>query len=92
MAVVDLSADLGLLEVEKLLREEVRNLEEKKEEQLKEVRQLRKEDEELCAKLELDPYYVSLKVIPAPDQVVALRKHVSDMRVSYKHADFPVSN
>lgn len=74
-------ADLGLIQLERTLRHEVKDLETQKEEHLKEVRVLRKEDEELCQKLELEPFYVSLKVIPTQAQVEGLRKHVKELKV-----------
>ena len=47
---------------------------------LLQVRKLRKEDEALCSRLEMDPYYVSSKVIPTKAQLDALRKHVVEMK------------
>lgn len=77
----DPDSHMGPLELEKFLRDEVKNLELKKEEKMVEVRELRKEDEEICAKIEAEPFYVSLKFLPTPSEMTALQNHVREMRV-----------
>ena len=82
MELDEVDPDLSLVQLEKQLRHEVQALEGRKEEQLKEVKQLRREDEALCTRMETEPYYVSIKVIPTQVQLEALRTHVKEMEVS----------
>ena len=76
-------ARLTILELDKALREEVLQLKAVKEDRMKEVIQLKGDDEEICAKLMVEPMYVPTKVVPTDDQMEALKKHIRDMKVSY---------
>ena len=40
---------------------------------LVEVRQLRKTDEDLCAKLDMDPFYISTRTVPTAQKMDELK-------------------
>ena len=40
---------------------------------MREVRQLRRQDEELCQRLAMDPFYVSSTTVPTTNQMEALK-------------------
>jgi hypothetical protein len=43
------------------------------EERLREVRALRRQDEDLCQRLAMDPYYLSSTTVPTTQQMEALK-------------------
>ena len=47
---------------------------------MREVLQLKEEDESLCVALAMDSYYVSSAVLPSHAQMDALKKHIADMK------------
>ena len=73
---------LTILQLDKVLRDEVLSLKAVKEERMKEVIELKTIDEEVCAKLKLEPIYVPSKVVPTDEQMETLKKHIRDMKVS----------
>jgi len=68
--------------LDKVLREEVLSLKALKEERMKEVLELKMLDEEICAKLKVEPIYVPSKAVPTDEQMETLKKHIKDMKVS----------
>jgi hypothetical protein len=74
-------ANLTILELDKELRDDVFQLKSLKEERMKEVIELKNADEEVCAKLNVEPVYVPTKVVPTDEQMEGLKKHIRDMKV-----------
>ena len=74
---------LTILQLDKVLRDEVLSLKAVKEERMKEVIELKTIDEEVCAKLKLEPIFVPSKIVPTDEQMETLKKHIRDMKVSY---------
>lgn len=71
--------DLVLLRIEQAVRHEVKRLQALKEEMLVEVKQLKKSDEELCARLSMDPFYISTRTVPTAKQMNELKDHIKKM-------------
>lgn len=69
-------SNLALLNVEHTMRAEAKRLAELKEERMKEVLKLRRQDEELCRRLGLDPYYISSTTVPTTQQLEGLLDHI----------------
>ena len=64
------------MKIEKALRQEAEKLEAMKEKRMAEVLRLKKKDEEICQKMELDPFYISSTVVPSTTQLEALKEHI----------------
>ena len=57
------------------------HLKQMKAERMKEVLQLKKEDEELCALVCEEPYYISTTHIPTTAQMTELKNHITKIKV-----------
>jgi len=72
-------SDLALLKLEYAVRQELARLEDLKEKKLEEVRLMRSKDEELCARLGRDPYYISSTAVPTKQQLEGLGEHIREL-------------
>merc|ERR1719219_308016 len=70
---------LSLMKLENALRREKEKLELLKNERMVEVLELKKKDETLCQKMEVDPFYVSSTVVPSTRQLQDLKDHIRSM-------------
>jgi len=70
---------MPLLKLEHTLRTEAARLQQLKEEKLEEVRAARKKDEEVCARLGRDPYYISTTCVPEQHQLDCLLEHIKEL-------------
>lgn len=70
---------LVLVQYERAVRHEAKRLTDLKEERLEEVRVLRKSDEELCARLGMDPFYISSTNVPDADKLQELKNHIASL-------------
>jgi len=70
---------LVLVQYERAVRHEADRLAELKEERLVEVRKLRKTDEELCARLGMDPFYISSTTVPDTSKLNQLKDHIAEL-------------
>lgn len=70
---------LSLMKLEKALRHEAEKLEAMKKERMTEVLRLKKKDEDVCSKMELDPFHMSTSVVPSTSQLEALKDHIRSM-------------
>jgi 23S rRNA pseudoU1915 N3-methylase RlmH len=71
-----------LIRMEHILRTEANDLRSKKESRMKEVLELKREDEALCKAIDEDPHYVSSSIVPTTTQMEALDKHIASMRLA----------
>lgn len=72
-------SSLPLVKCEQAIRHEALRIKEIKEERMREVRQLRRQDEELCQRLAMDPYYVSSTTVPTSSQMEGLKEHIRSL-------------
>merc|ERR1719219_2810503 len=72
-------SSLSLMKLENALRREKEKLELLKKERMVEVLELKKKDETLCQKMEVDPFYVSSTVVPSTRQLQDLKDHIRSM-------------
>jgi len=70
---------LSLLSLQKAVKAEAKKLEVMKEERMKEVLKLKNEDEDLCMKLSMDPYFISNTTVPTTAQLDGLKDHIRRM-------------
>merc|ERR1719481_2479916 len=61
------------------MRVEAKKLKDMKDARMNEVLVLRKQDEELCQRLGMDPYYVSSTTVPTTYQMDGLKDHIRSM-------------
>ena len=73
------SSQTPLLQLYSQLKSEVTRLESMKEERMVEVRGLQKQDEELCCKLSMDPFYISSTTVPTSAQLEGIKDHIKRM-------------
>ena len=73
------SSQTPLLQLYSQLKSEVIRLESMKEERMVEVRGLKKQDEELCCKLSMDPFYISSTTVPTSAQLEGIKDHIKRM-------------
>lgn len=71
-----LEEKLTVLQMEKNLRCHVESLQKEKTERLREMNDLKKQDEELCVTLCADPYYIPTGSVPSQTQLQELQEHV----------------
>eukprot|EP00092_Neocalanus_flemingeri_P102604 GFUD01131245.1.p1 GENE.GFUD01131245.1~~GFUD01131245.1.p1 ORF type:complete len:662 (-),score=174.00 GFUD01131245.1:409-2394(-) len=72
-------SSLVLIKLEHSMRLEAKKLKDLKDDRLKEVLKLMKQDEELCQRLGMDPYYVSSTTVPTTYQMDGLKDHIRSM-------------
>jgi len=70
---------LVLIKLEHAMRVEAKKLKDMKDARMSEVLVLRKQDEELCQRLGMDPYYVSSTTVPTTYQMDGLKDHIRSM-------------
>jgi len=70
---------LVLIKLEHALRVEAKKLKDLKDARMNEVLLLRKQDEDLCQRLGMDPYYVSSTTVPTTYQMDGLKDHIRSM-------------
>ena len=70
---------LVLIKLEHAMRGEAKKLKDLKDARMNEVLVLRKQDEDLCQRLAMDPYYVSSTTVPTTYQMDGLRDHIRSM-------------
>ena len=73
---------LTILELDKELRDEVHQLKKLKEERMVEVIELKSKDEEISAKVKMEPFFISTKTVPTDQKLEELKQHIRDMNVS----------
>lgn len=71
--------DLTVLQMEKNLRCRVESLLKEKNERLRELSDLKKQDEELCVTLCSTPYYIPSGSVPSQTQLQELQEHVEKL-------------
>ncbi|TRY99380.1 hypothetical protein DNTS_002001 [Danionella cerebrum] len=71
-----LDENLTVLQMEKNLRCRVESLQKEKDQRLRELSDLKKQDEELCVTLCATPYYIPSGTVPSLTQLQELREHV----------------
>ena len=67
------------MKLEKALRQEAEKLEAMKKERMVEVLRLKKKDENICHKMEMDPFHLSTTVVPSTTQLNGLKEHIRTM-------------
>jgi len=72
-------SSLVLIKLEHSMRMEAKRLKDLKDDRMKEVMKLRKQDEDLCQRLGMDPYYISSTVVPTTYQLDELKDHIRSM-------------
>ena len=72
-------SQLSLMKLEKALRQEAEKLEAMKKERMVEVLRLKKKDENICHKMEMDPFHLSTTVVPSTTQLNGLKEHIRTM-------------
>ena len=77
---VDPDQDVALIKMEHILRTEAAELRAKKEARMREVLELKREDEALCRTLDEDAYYVSSTMVPTTTQFDGLKAHIARMK------------
>ena len=70
---------LVLIKLEHAMRVEAKKLKDLKDTRMNEVLVLRKQDEDLCQRLGMDPYYVSSTTVPTTYQMDGLKDHIRSM-------------
>ena len=65
--------------LQKAVKAEAKKLEVMKEERMREVLKLKNMDEDLCMKLNMDPYFISGTTVPTTAQLDGLKDHISRM-------------
>lgn len=70
---------LVLIKLEHTMRVEAKKLKDLKDARMNEVLVLRKQDEALCQRLGMDPYYVSSTTVPTTYQMDGLKDHIRSM-------------
>ncbi|XP_062867806.1 protein regulator of cytokinesis 1 [Trichomycterus rosablanca] len=71
--------ELTVLQIEKNLRCRLETLQKEKNERLRELNDLRREDEELCVTLCVTPYYIPSATMPSRTQLQELRAHIKQL-------------
>jgi len=74
-------SNLVLIRMEQAVRHDVKRMQAIKEERLKEVDILRKIDEDLCASLSMDPYYISTGIVPKTQKLNGLKDHIEKLKI-----------
>ncbi|MCJ8740927.1 hypothetical protein PDJAM_G00064660 [Pangasius djambal] len=74
-----LEEDLTVLQIEKNLRCRLEALQKEKSERLRELSDLRQQDEELCVTLCATPYYIPTGSMPSHTQLQELRGHIKQL-------------
>ncbi|XP_073680112.1 protein regulator of cytokinesis 1 [Garra rufa] len=74
-----LEEDLTVLQMEKNLRCRVESLQKEKNERLRELSDLKKQDEDLCVTLCATPYYIPSGSVPSRTQLQELQEHVKKL-------------
>nr|XP_014353475.1 PREDICTED: protein regulator of cytokinesis 1-like [Latimeria chalumnae] len=72
--------DLTVLQLEKKLRLKVDMLTKEKNERFQELKQLQKQDEELCTWLCSTPYYIPTGCVPSRQQLEELKEHIKSLQ------------
>jgi len=72
-------SSLSLLMLQKAVKAEAKKLEVMKEERMREVLKLKNMDEDLCMKLNMDPYFISGTTVPTTAQLDGLKDHIRRM-------------
>lgn len=72
-------SSLVLIYYEKAVRNEAMRLSKIKEDRMKEVIALKKEDEELCKRLCMDPFYISTSTVPTTEKFEGLKDHIAGL-------------
>jgi len=70
---------LVLIKLEHAMRLEAKRLKDQKNARMNEVLVLRKQDEDLCQRLGMDPYYISSTTVPTTYQMDGLKDHIRSM-------------
>jgi len=70
---------LVLIKLEHTMRVEAKKLKDLKDARMNEILVLRKQDEALCQRLGMDPYYVSSTTVPTTYQMDGLKDHIRSM-------------
>lgn len=70
---------LTVLQIEKNLRCRVESLQKEKNERMRDLNDLRKQDEELCVTLCATPYYIPTGSVPSRSQLQELQEHVEKL-------------
>ena len=65
--------------LQKAVKAEAKKLEVMKEERMREVLKLKNMDEDLCMKLNMDPYFISGTTVPTTAQLDGLKDHIRRM-------------
>uniref|UniRef100_A0A8B9JFT0 Protein regulator of cytokinesis 1-like n=1 Tax=Astyanax mexicanus TaxID=7994 RepID=A0A8B9JFT0_ASTMX len=76
-----LEEDLTVLQLEKNLRCQLETLQKEKNERLRELNDLRQQDEELCVTLCSTPYYIPSGSLPSQTQLQELKEHIKNLSV-----------
>jgi len=72
-------SSLVLIYYEKAVRNEAVRLSTIKEDRMNEVIALKREDEELCKRLCMDPYYISTSAVPTTEKFEGLKDHIASL-------------
>ncbi|XP_023336270.1 protein regulator of cytokinesis 1 [Eurytemora carolleeae] len=72
-------SSLVLVQYERAVRHEAKNLEDIKNTRLEEVKELRFVDEELCSRLGMDPFYISTTTVPNTEKLDELKEHIKQL-------------
>ena len=46
------------------------------------VIELKSKDEEICGKVKMEPYFISVKTVPSDEKLEDLKRHIREMTVS----------
>ncbi|XP_030625973.1 protein regulator of cytokinesis 1 [Chanos chanos] len=74
-----LEENLTVLQMEKNLRWRLEALQKEKNERLKELNELKQQDEELCVELCVTPYYIPTGSLPSRTQLQELQEHIKKL-------------
>jgi len=72
-------SSLVLIYYEKAVRNEAMRLSQIKEDRMKEVIALKRDDEELCKRLCMDPFYISTSAVPTTEKFEGLKDHIAGL-------------
>ena len=81
LSLSDPADDLKIIELERELRHSVEALRAKKEERLREVVDMKKEDRAVARAIGAETFHISGTNIPTPGQMDAFRKHLKEIKV-----------
>ncbi|XP_028828432.1 protein regulator of cytokinesis 1 isoform X1 [Denticeps clupeoides] len=74
-----LEENLTVLQMEKNLRWRLETLQQEKNDRLKELSNMRQQDEELCTELCATPFYIPTGSLPSCEQLQALKEHIQTL-------------